>query len=44
MSHFCSVCDKSNKLTSKNKHFKSLTHKEYEKFVQLNHTIQNQFF
>ena len=40
MSYYCECCDKSIKLKSKNKHFKPLTHKQYEKFIQINHTIQ----
>ena len=32
MSYHCDCCDKSNKLKSQNKHFISLSHKEYEKF------------
>ena len=31
MSDYCIVCDKTMKLESKNKHFKSLTHKKFDK-------------
>ena len=41
MSYFCNVCDKTNKLQSKNKYFTSLYHGEYGKLTQINHTIQN---
>ena len=44
MSYFCESCDKKIKLKSKSKGFKSRTHKEYEKLVQLNHTTQNPNF
>ena len=40
MSYFCNVCDKTINLKSKNKHFKSLYHRDYEKLTQINHTIQ----
>ena len=31
MNYYCCVCDKTNKLKSKNNHFKSLTHNQIEK-------------
>ena len=44
MSYYCSICDRTIKYKSKNKHFKSLTHKSFDKFIRLNHTIQNPKF
>ena len=44
MRYYCSVCDKTKKLKSKNKHFESFTHEERKKFIQINHTIQNPSF
>ena len=41
MKYYCSVSDKAIKLKSKIKRFKSLTHKDYVKFIRINHTIQN---
>ena len=44
LSYYCSVCDKTIELKSETKHFKSPTHKEYEKFIQINNTFQNPNF
>ena len=44
MSYHCECCDKRIKLKSKNKRFKSLSHKEYEKIIRINYTIQNPNF
>ena len=41
---YCDISNKTFKLKSRNKHFKSLCHKEYEKLIQINHTIQNPLF
>ena len=44
MSYYCSVCDKTIKFNFKNESFKSLTQKESEKLVRINHTFQNPNF
>ena len=44
MNYFCNVCDKTNKIYSKNQHLKNLTHDEHEKSLQIKHTIQNLVF
>ena len=41
MSHYCTICDKTIKLKSKNKHFISLYRREYEKLNQIVYTIKN---
>ena len=41
MEKFCEICDKSNKLKSKNNHVKSVTHNDFEKSILKNHTIKN---
>ena len=41
MENYCNVCDKTYKLKSKNNHFKSLTHIQYESSFRMNHTIKN---
>ena len=41
---YCGICGKTIKLKSKNKHFESLYHRDYEKHIQKNYTIQNPNF
>ena len=41
MNYYCSVCDKTLEIKPKKKRFKSLTHKDYDDFIRINHTIQN---
>ena len=41
MSYYCSVCDKTIKLESKYKHFKSNIYKEFERSKHLKITIEN---
>ena len=43
MTYFCNVCDKTIKLKSKNNHFKSLTHKEFDRGEHLNLTIEKPY-
>ena len=44
MSYYCDICDKKIYLTSKNKHLKSIIHKELEKFFRIVHCIDNPNF
>ena len=44
MSYYCSICDKSIKLKSRNKHLKSITHNELEKSIHINHSVENPNF
>ena len=44
MSYHCSVWDKTNKLESKIIHLKTLTHIQYEKSIQIIHTIERPNF
>ena len=44
MDYCCDVCDKTNELKSKNSHFKSRTHIQYEKSFRINHSIENPYF
>ena len=44
MNYYCSVCDKTFEVKSKNIVFISLTPSQYETSVQLNHTIKNPKF
>ena len=41
MSYYCDFCDKTIKLKSKNKHFKSNIHKEFDKCKHIKLTIGN---
>ena len=41
MVYYCDVCDKFIKPKSKNKHFKSNTHKEFNKGKHMEFTIEN---
>ena len=43
MTYFCNGCDKTIKLNSKNKHFKSNIHKEFDrcKHIKLKLTFEN---
>ena len=41
MTYFCNLCDKSNNLKSKNKHFKSKNHKYLEDFIIMKYIIDN---
>ena len=38
MSYYCDVCDRTIKLKSENKHFKSNAHKEFDKCKHINLT------
>ena len=40
MRYYCSICDRTIQLKSKSKHFISLTHEDYDKFIRINRTIQ----
>ena len=43
--YHCNICDKVNKLESKNKHLKSITHNESKKTINITHSTENlQFF
>ena len=44
MSYSCDICDKTIKLKSKNKHLKSVTHKELEKSFRIIHSTENTKF
>ena len=41
VSYYCSVCDKTIKLKSKNKHFNSNIHKEFDRLKHIKLTIEN---
>ena len=41
MSYYCGVCDKTIKVKSKNIHFKSLSHKKFDKCKHIKLTILN---
>ena len=41
MSYYCDVCDKIIKLKSRNKHFKSTNHKEFDRCKHVKLTIEN---
>ena len=43
-SYYCNICDKTIKLKSKTKQFKSRTHKDFEKCIQMNYTGQKPNF
>ena len=44
MNFYCDICEKTIKLKSKNNHFESLTHIQYETSFRIKHTIQNPKF
>ena len=44
MGYYCERCDKTIKFTSKDSHIISLTHKKYEKNIQIDHTTKNPNF
>ena len=44
MSYYCSICDKSVKLKSKNKRIKSNIHKELAKSFHINYSVENPNF
>ena len=44
MTYYCSVCDRTIEHKPKNKHFASLTHKDYDNIIRINHIIQNSNF
>ena len=44
MSYYCDVCDTKIELKSRSKHFKSPTHKQYEKSRHISHTNKNPKF
>ena len=41
MSYYCKGCDNSNKIRSKNKHLKSITHNESEESFRITYSIDN---
>ena len=40
MTHYCNICDEIIKLKSKNKHFKTIIHKELDKCKQIQLPIE----
>ena len=44
MDYYCDVSGRTIKIKRKNKHLQSITHNEFEKCIQIKHTIENPDF
>ena len=44
MSYYCSICDKTIKLKSKNSHLNSIIHNELAKSIHITHSVENPNF
>ena len=44
LDYYCDVCVETIEIKSKRKHFQSLTHNEFEKYMRTKHTTENVAF